>query len=588
MGTNAYDTSSLSNPFLGGVLDEPHRPITQASARSMTDPAPTTEAVPSSPTAPEPPAKPAGRTVRIFGRSFPFVAPNIRDPRLHLAAVIISIHFLGQIALGFRVSVPQILVAILVCAVIEVGWTLYKTGTLVWPASAMLTGSGVALILRLTDMQGNEHWSWRGWYVFALVAGLSLLTKYVIHYRGSHIFNPSNIGLVAAFLILGSTRIEPLDFWWGPFDGWMAAAYLIILVGGLLITARLRLLGMSVAFWLTLAVGMGVLAASGHCMTARWSFDPVCEAHFWWVIVFSPEVLIFLFFMITDPKTSPTGRVARIVFGIGVAMVCTLLIAPQTTEFGAKVALLSGLVVLCVARLFSERMLPAAGSERDRFDALLVGPGRRGDTYLAPRPALARGAIAGAAIVLLGATVIAAGAPARESFVAVSASASAGPEARPLLDVHVDLSTLPPVTIDDEVSDRGDLSQADAQAVALTLAENLEVEAQALRRGERSLLPSVDDGLRLKTLQRRVDDVIETGKAVVPHYAFETMRVVLVQPEGQSGLSLGFQSEGSVEQVTYGVDGNMQGRRSSRFSRTFVLSRPTGDRWLLVEVGPNP
>ena len=56
-------------------------------------------------------------------------------------------------------------------------------------------------------------------------------------------------------------------------------------------------------------------------------------------------------------------------FGIGVAMVCTLLIAPQTTEFGAKVALLSGLVVLCVARLFLERFLPAPGSERDRLGA---------------------------------------------------------------------------------------------------------------------------------------------------------------------------------------------------------------------------
>ena len=133
-------------------------------------------------------------------------------------------------------SVPQIVVAILVCAVIESGWTLYKTGTLVWPASAMLTGSGVALILRLSDMQSNDHWSWRGWYVFAFVAGLSLLTKYLIRYRGSHIFNPSNVGLVAAFLLLGSTRIEPLDFWWAPFDGWMIAAYLIILVGGLLIT----------------------------------------------------------------------------------------------------------------------------------------------------------------------------------------------------------------------------------------------------------------------------------------------------------------------------------------------------------------
>jgi hypothetical protein len=565
---------------LGDVLNEPHPPITQVSARSVTD----ALAAPG-PAAPEPPAKPAGRTVRIFGRSYPFVAPNIRDPRLHLAAVIISIHVLGQIALGFRVSVPQILVAILVCAVIEVGWTLHKTGALVWPASAMLTGSGVALILRLSDMQSDDHWTWRGWYVFALVAGLSLLTKYVIRYRGSHIFNPSNVGLVAAFLLLGSTRIEPLDFWWAPFDGWMIVAYLIILVGGLLITARLHLLGMSAAFWLTLAVGIGVLAASGHCMTARWSFEPVCGAHFWWVIVFSPEILIFLFFMITDPKTSPAGRGARVVFGIGVAVVCTLLIAPQTTEFGAKVALLSGLVVLCVARLFLERFLPAPGSERDRLGAFARAAG--GDRYVTPGRALGRGAIVGATVVLVGATVVVAGAPARESLVAASASASADPAAQPPLDVHVDPSTLPPVTVDPEVTDRGDLSQADAQATAVTLAENLEVEAQALRSGEKSLLPSVDDGERLITMQGRVDEVIETGGAVVPHYTFDALHVVLIHAEGQSGLSLGFEARGTVEEVTYGVDGSERSRTTSPFARTFVLSRPTGARWLLVDTRPN-
>jgi hypothetical protein len=556
--------------------------MTQASAQAVTD-APTS----SGSTPPEPPAKPAGRTVRIFGRTYPFVAPNIRDPRLHLAAVIISIHVLGQIGLGFRVSVPQILVAILVCAVIEVGWTLSKTGTVVWPASAMLTGSGVALILRLSDMQSNDHWSWRGWYVFALVAGLSLLTKYVIRYRGSHIFNPSNVGLVAAFLLLGSTRVEPLDFWWGPFDGWMIAAYLIILVGGLLITARLHLLGMSAAFWLTLAVGLGILAASGHCMTARWSFEPVCGAHFWWVIVFSPEILIFLFFMITDPKTTPAGRVARVVFGIAVAMVCTLLIAPQTTEFGAKVALLSGLVVLCVARLFFERFLPAPGSERDRLGAYVARPGMRGGGYLAPGRALGRGAIAGAAVVLLGTAVVAVGTPARDSFVAASASAPSEPGTQPPLDVHVDPSMLPRVTMDFEVGQRGDLSQADAQQIALTLAENLEVEAEALRGGEQSLLPSVDDGQRLAAMQRAVAQVIESGRATVPHFAFDAIHLFLVHPKGQAGLSLGLEARGTVEEVAYGVDGSERSRATSPFARTFVLSRPTGARWLLVDTQPN-
>jgi hypothetical protein len=584
MWTSAYDTPSCRTRARRDVLSEPHPSIAQAPARSVTGAPAAPEAAPG-PAAPEPPAEPAGRTVRVFGRSYPFVAPNIRDPRLHLAAVIISIHVLGQIGLGFRVSVPQILVAILVCAVIEVGWTLSKTGTVVWPASAMLTGSGVALILRLSDMQSNDHWSWRGWYVFALVAGLSLLTKYVIRYRGSHIFNPSNVGLVAAFLLLGSTRVEPLDFWWGPFDGWMIAAYLIILVGGLLITARLHLLGMSAAFWLTLAVGIGILATSGHCMTARWSFEPVCGAHFWWVIVFSPEILIFLFFMITDPKTTPGGRVARVVFGIGVAGVCTLLIATQTTEFGAKVALLSGLVVLCVARLFLERFLPAPGSERDRLGAF-ARAGRDGDRYLTPGRALGRGAIVGATVVVVGAAVVAAGAPARESLVTTSTGAGSGTVV-PQLDVrHVDPSTLPRVTVDPEVTDRGDLSPSDAQDVALMLAENLEVEGQALRRGEPSLLPTVDDGDRLSALQERVEEVIRTGRAVVPLYTFASIHVVLVQSQGQTGLSLGLRARGTVERVTYGVNGQEGSRETTPFRLTFVLSRPTGERWLIVDTQP--
>jgi Na+-transporting NADH:ubiquinone oxidoreductase subunit NqrB len=300
------------------------------------------------------------RALTVRGTSYPVVLPKLRDPRLHVAAVIITIHVLGQVGLHFAVSVPQILAAILTCAVIELALTFRETRSIVWPASAMLTGSGVALILRYVGTRPDDHWTFAGWYVFAAVAGLSLLTKYVLRFRGAHLFNPSNVGLVAAFLILGSTRIEPLDFWWAPLDPPMIVAYAVIIGGGILITRRLHLLALAVTYWGLLAVGIGVLAASGHCMTARWAFAPVCGVDFWRVIVTSPEVLIFLFFMITDPRTAPAGRVARIVFGILVAITTTLLMAPQTNEFGAKVGLLAGLVVMCAFRPLLDWLLPPA------------------------------------------------------------------------------------------------------------------------------------------------------------------------------------------------------------------------------------
>ena len=47
-------------------------------------------------------------------------------------------------------------------------------------------------------------------------------------------------------------------------------------------------------------------------MTARWHLGPITGGYFWWVLVTSPEILVFLFFMITDPKTIPKGRVGAL------------------------------------------------------------------------------------------------------------------------------------------------------------------------------------------------------------------------------------------------------------------------------------
>ena len=99
------------------------------------------------------------RTLTLGASTYPLFLPSIRDPRLHVAAVIITIHVLGQVGLHFRVSVPQILAAILTCAVIEVALTFRQSRAIVWPASAMLTGSGVALILRVVGTPPDQPWN---------------------------------------------------------------------------------------------------------------------------------------------------------------------------------------------------------------------------------------------------------------------------------------------------------------------------------------------------------------------------------------------------------------------------------------------
>ena len=84
-------------------------------------------------------------------------------------------------------------------------------------------------------------------------------------------------------------------------------------------------------------------------MTARWHLGPITGFHLWWVLVTSPEVLVFLFFMITDPKTAPRSPRARLVYAVSLGLLASVLIAPTTTEFAAKVALLGALTIVCVA-----------------------------------------------------------------------------------------------------------------------------------------------------------------------------------------------------------------------------------------------
>ncbi len=328
----------------------------------------------------------AGRskpTLQIRGTAYPVLLPSWRDPRLHLAAVIVSLQVLGQVAFEFRLSIAQILVSLLTCAVLEVGIAMRRQHVLMWPASALLTGNGVAFILRVPGTEHGDWWSMNGWWIFAATAAVSLLSKYLIQFRGRHIFNPSNFGLVLCFLLLGPELADPLEFWWGPMSLWLALALALIVGGGFAILRRLRLLSIALTFWATFAACLGVLAASGHAMLARWHLGPVSDWEFWKVLAFSPEILVFLFFMITDPRTIPESRLGRRAYAVSIGLLAALLLAPQTTEFGAKVAVLSALALVCAARPLLLLLLPVLRSRTRLGAARRVGSRTAGAAALA-------------------------------------------------------------------------------------------------------------------------------------------------------------------------------------------------------------
>jgi hypothetical protein len=440
----------------------------------------------------------------------PVVLPKPSDPRLHLAAVIISLQIIGQAAFHFRVSVAQILLSIGTCAVLEIAITARRQKLWMWPASAMLTGNGVAFILRVPGTQHGDWWSLRGWWIFVATAAFSLLSKYVIVWRGGHVFNPSNIGLVLCFMLLGRGRAEPLDFWWGPMSWWLGLALAIIVAGGFLILRRLKLLVVAVGFWCAFAVGIAVLCATGHSMTARWHLGPIDGWHFWWVLLTSPEVLVFLFYMITDPKTAPRGQRPRLLYAVAIGLLAAVLIAPMQTEYASKVALLGALAVVCAA-------MPLVELVRVR---------------VALRPALGVAAVAAYAAVLF-----AAGIPAR------TPAAQAG-----LLPV----GTLPPITIAHSQGVDQQLKLPQARAIASTLVRTVPVQASErltlwLERGKGQSGPTAVASLGDATyrfslgaagweLQRNLSSQVPVVRAL-RGYRLVPIRLPFVQASFRYGIS---------------------------------------------------
>ncbi len=492
-------------------------------------------------------------TVRIRGTAYPVLLPTFRDPRLHLAAVIVSLQVLGQAAFRFELSIAQILVSLGTCALLEFTIALLRHRVIMWPASALLTGNGVAFVLRVPGTQHGDWWSLRGWWIYAATAAIALLSKHVIRFRGRHVFNPSNIGLVLCFLILGKDRADPLDFWWARMSFWLGLALVIIVAGGLLILSRLKLLAIAVGFWVAFAAGIGVLALTDHAMTARWHLGPITGGYFWWVLVSSPEVLVFLFFMITDPKTIPYGPRARRLYAVAVGLLASLLIAPQTTEFASKVALLGSLAIVCAVHPFLTAFGVRAWAAR-RFQALTIS-----------RPLATAAAVVGVAVV--GGSIALAGIPAR---------LTTAPVLQPTNQNH-----LPVVTVLPSKGVESQLTRPTALQIARNLVVDLRIEAGALQRRDATRAAAGASGVWLAGLQRRLRD--SAGKPIgVPTYAIDRLGVHLEAGEGQGPPRVVADLEGTVQIATYDPStfAATHVTKRSRFTQTFELT-PAGSRYLI-------
>lgn len=221
------------------------------------------------------------------GKTHPNPPVIWRDPRLYQIVSLSALLLYGLLWLHFDVSPWQIAATLGTALLTQYAGTRFFNLPSFDPKSPLISALSLCLLLRTDTLP-----------VAALASFLAIAGKFVIRWNDKHVFNPTNLAL-AVVLTSGLGWMSPGQ--WGQV-AWFG--FLIACLGSLVVTRAARA-DVTVAF---LIFYVGLLIAR-----ALWLGDPLTiPLH----QIESGALLIFAFFMISDPKTTPDSRTGRIVYAL--------------------------------------------------------------------------------------------------------------------------------------------------------------------------------------------------------------------------------------------------------------------------------
>jgi len=159
--------------------------------------------------------------------------------------------------------------------------------------SALITCFGLSILLRADTL-----------WVHPLAAAIAIGSKFLLRVHGKHVYNPANLGVMTSILLLPGAWVSPGQ--WGTdlaLAGWFVAL-------GALVTQRARRWDIS---WMFLVTFLGLVA-----LRVLWlGQSPAVFVH----QLGNGGLLLFSFFMISDPMTIPNRRSMRLVYALVLAAV---------------------------------------------------------------------------------------------------------------------------------------------------------------------------------------------------------------------------------------------------------------------------
>jgi Na+-transporting NADH:ubiquinone oxidoreductase subunit NqrB len=164
-------------------------------------------------------------------------------------------------------------------------WTTFN-----W-RSPMISALGLSLLLRV------DH----GW-TMALAAAIAIGSKFIFKVDGKHFFNPANLGIIVALTFTQDAWVSPGQ--WGE-ELWYA---LIFLGAGGMVLKRVGRWDTTAAFLSSYA-----LLEALRNLYLGWTWDV------WTHRLMSGSLLLFALFMVTDPRSIPNARPARLIWAVSIA-----------------------------------------------------------------------------------------------------------------------------------------------------------------------------------------------------------------------------------------------------------------------------
>ncbi len=222
----------------------------------------------------------------------------IKDPRdfqlLFLSALLVY----GIQNLGWEQNLAVYLITITFCLFVQLVAVRWLKLSLFSLKSALITALGLCLLLKSDE-----------WWVIPVTAFLAIGSKFIIRWNGKHIFNPVNFGLIVPAIVTGRAWISP--------GQWGNSALLIFAV--LALSSFLLLRVGRIDTTITFLASLFVLQYVRTVLYLGWPIDHLFHQFS------NGTLLLFAFFMITDPMTTPNVAKARKYWAVLLALITFIL-----------------------------------------------------------------------------------------------------------------------------------------------------------------------------------------------------------------------------------------------------------------------